>query len=143
MGSCIEPSGQVAGAIVGAFSDPLRSNAEDHWVCLKRPDTILVSWWLAKEERSLPSTCWKDCDQEREFESRPASDTRNDRHGLFQSARVQAVQARPQPGSQLSKLECQSHLDTNIFNVGLFVIVLACPKVVRLIRSYLRFRTVV
>jgi hypothetical protein len=28
-------------------------------------------------------------------------------------------------------------------NVGLFVIVLACPKVVRLIRSYLRFRTVV
>jgi hypothetical protein len=28
-------------------------------------------------------------------------------------------------------------------SVGLFVIVLACPKVVRLIRSYLRFRTVV
>ena len=27
--------------------------------------------------------------------------------------------------------------------VGLFVIVLACPKVVRLIRFYLRFRTVV
>ena len=38
MGSCIE--GQVAGVIVGAFSDALRSNAEDHWVYLKRPDTI-------------------------------------------------------------------------------------------------------
>jgi hypothetical protein len=45
-------------------------------------------------------------------------------------------------GFGLDSLKCHGEpLDPRI--VGLFVIVLACPKVVRLIRSYLRFRTVV